>query len=159
MAAPRGNQFWKLRSKHGRERLFSTPELMWEAACEYFEWCDKHPLFDTDFRGKDATRVKIPKPRPYTLQGLCLYMGCDSSYFRNFRAECREKNLKEFSAVLARIEEIVYNQKFEGASVGLFNASIIAHDLGLLRKQQEQESEQANNQAPAPTTIEIKVHR
>ena len=43
MAAPLGNQFWKLRSKHGRDYLFATPEALWEAACEYFNWCDGHP--------------------------------------------------------------------------------------------------------------------
>ena len=43
MAAPKGNQFWKLHSKHGRDTLFSTPDLMWEAACEYFQWCDDNP--------------------------------------------------------------------------------------------------------------------
>lgn len=26
MAAPKGNQFWMLRSKHGRDKLFATPE-------------------------------------------------------------------------------------------------------------------------------------
>lgn len=158
MAAPRGNQFWKLRSKHGRDRLFATPELLWEATCEYFEWVDKHPLYDTDFRGKDATRVKIPKQRPYTLQGLCIYLGCNTEYFRQFKKSLGALE-NDFSSVITRIEEIIYNQKFEGASVGLFNASIIAHDLGLLRKQQEQEAEQVNSQAPTQTTIEIKVHR
>ena len=43
MAAPKGNQFWMLRSKHGRDKLFATPEALWEAACEYFQWCDENP--------------------------------------------------------------------------------------------------------------------
>ena len=29
MAAPKGNQFWMLRSKHGRDKLFATPEALW----------------------------------------------------------------------------------------------------------------------------------
>lgn len=28
MAAPKGNQFWMLRSKHGRDKLFATPEAL-----------------------------------------------------------------------------------------------------------------------------------
>jgi hypothetical protein len=63
MGAPKGNQFWKLRSKHGRDTLFESPEKMWEAACEYFQWCDDNPLLEIDFRGKDATQVTIPKMR------------------------------------------------------------------------------------------------
>ena len=41
-----GNQFWKFRSKHGRDKLFATPELLWDAACEYFDWMDEHPLYE-----------------------------------------------------------------------------------------------------------------
>lgn len=36
MSAPKGNQFWKLRNKHGRSKRFASPEQLWEAACEYF---------------------------------------------------------------------------------------------------------------------------
>ncbi len=46
MAAPLGNQFWKLRSKHGRDKIFADPETMWEAACDYFQWCVDTPLME-----------------------------------------------------------------------------------------------------------------
>ena len=45
MAASKNNQFWKLRNKHGRDTLFSSPELLWSAACEYFDWCDENPWY------------------------------------------------------------------------------------------------------------------
>lgn len=130
MAAPKGNQFWKLRSKHGRDKLFKSTELLWEAACEYFEWCDEHPLIAIDFKGKDAEQVNIPKMRPYTLHGLCLYIDCDTSYFRYFKSTLKEKD-KDFLTVIKRIEETIYNQKFTGAASGFLNANIIARDLGL----------------------------
>lgn len=130
MAATPGNQFWKLRSKHGRDKLFASPELLWDAACEYFEWCDNHPLIEIDFRGKDADRVELPKMRPYTMHGLCLYLDCNTAYFRQFN----EEHNKDFSTVITRIEEVVYNQKFTGAASGFLNANIIARDLGLSDK-------------------------
>ena len=34
MAANLGNQFWKNRSKHGRDKLFATPDLLWQAASD-----------------------------------------------------------------------------------------------------------------------------
>ena len=61
MSAPKGNEFWKLRSKHGRDKIFSDPNMLWEAACEYFQWCQDNPLMELDFRGKDAVPVNIPK--------------------------------------------------------------------------------------------------
>jgi hypothetical protein len=41
---PKGNQFWKIRSSHGRNPIFAKPDDLWEACCQYFEWVDKHPL-------------------------------------------------------------------------------------------------------------------
>lgn len=112
-----GNQFWKLRSKHGRDKLFATSKLMWDAACEYFQWCD-----DNKWDGK--------KIRPYTLTALCLYLDCNTQYFGEFKKNLPEDE-EDFSVVIKRIEDIIYNQKFEGASVGDFNHNIIARDLGL----------------------------
>lgn len=135
MAAPKGNQFWKLRSKHGREKIFTTPEILWEAATEYFAWCDKHPWMRSEaVKGgvNSGKVVEAPVSRPYTLTGLCLYLDVSSNYFRNFKGEASE----EFMTVITRIEEIIYTQKFEGAAVGAFNANIIARDLGLADKKE-----------------------
>lgn len=48
MPAPKKNQFWKLRSRHGRKRLFASAKLLWEAAEEYFAWADKTPWHKTE---------------------------------------------------------------------------------------------------------------
>jgi hypothetical protein len=130
MAAPTGNNFWELRSTHGRKRLFADAKLMWEAACEYFTWCVANPFIEVDFVGKDATRVEKPKMRPFTMQGLCIYLDCNTAYFRQFKLSLKKED-KDFSTILTRIEEVVYNQKFSGAASGFLNPNIIARDLGL----------------------------
>lgn len=134
MAAPKGNQFWKNRSSHGRKKLFETPGLMWEAACEYFEWCDKNPWVKTERVQSEKPSIKtIPTQRPYTLNALCLYLNANTHYFNDFKARLTE-NDNDFSEVIRKIEEVIYTQKFEGAAVGAFNANIIARDLGLKEK-------------------------
>lgn len=40
---------------------------------------------------------------------------------------------KDFSSVITRVAEIVYNQKFSGAA-GFFKANIISRDLGLAER-------------------------
>jgi hypothetical protein len=145
MAAPEGNQFWKLRSKHGRKKLFETPELLWEAACEYFQWCDDNPWYKSEqiklppkaikddggaVVGYTPSVVEIPTARPYTMQGLCLYLDCNTAYFRTFKAQL-PKDEQDFNTIITRIEETIFMQKFEGAAVGAFNSNIIARDLGL----------------------------
>jgi hypothetical protein len=134
MSAPEGNKFWELRSKHGRDKLFATPELMWEAACEYFQWIEDNPLIEVDYVGKDAYKVDKPHTRPFTMQGLCLYLDCNTVYFNQFENSLKGKEDAEsqgFSKIITRIRDIIYKQKFEGAACGFYNPNIIARDLGL----------------------------
>lgn len=130
-----GNQFWKLRSKHGRKKLFETPELLWEAACKYFQWCDDNPL-ETEkvfqYQGEITTH-NSPKLRAYTLNGLCLFLDCTEDYFRSFKSQERV-NKEAFITVITRIEKTIYEMKFTGAAADLLNPNIIARDLGLSDK-------------------------
>lgn len=144
MAAPVGNEFWKLRSKHGRDKLFESPELLWQAACEYFQWCENNPFTKSEAKtvniGDYQSQIeiaKIPMMRPFTIQGLSSYLDCNTQYLAQFEASLKEKNdalSKDFTLVITRIREAIYNQKFSGAASGFFNANIIARDLGLADK-------------------------
>lgn len=125
MAAPIGNKFWELRSTHGRKTLFENAEKMWEAACEYFEWCNENPIEDPRSFGQRKIQ------RPYTMQGLCRYLDASTAYFKTFKQTAESEQKKDFLPVLTRIEETVYQQKFENAAIGVYNHSIIARDLGL----------------------------
>ena len=133
MAAPKGNQFWQQRSKHGRDKLFATPELLWEAACEYFAWCDDNPCcrYEAIKGGRRCGDIiDIPTQRPYSLSGLLFYIGACESYWRQFRAG----EHKDFLTVITDIENVIETQQFEGATVGIFNSNIIARKLGLVDK-------------------------
>lgn len=149
MAAPQGNKFWKQRSTHGRPKIFATPEIMWQAACEYFEWCDNNPFLQAEQSRQqsksnsvigqegiapNSSIVELPRMRPYTLQGLCIYIDANTKYFNDFADGLKGKDdeiAKGFSEIITRIRDVVYNQKFSGAASGFFNANIIARDLGL----------------------------
>ena len=139
-----GNKFWQQRSKHGRDKLFATPELLWEAACEYFKWCDDNPWMKREAikSGDQAgTIINIPTERPYTLQGLTSYLNTNKGYFDDFENSLKEKTdeqSKDFSVIITHIREVIYQQKFEGAAIGAFNASIIARDLGLTDKKEQE---------------------
>lgn len=128
MAAPIGNEFWKLRSKHGRDKIFADPSVMWETACEYFQWCEDNPIKQQNWVGKDGNEVERELTRPFTLSGLSVYMDCDEQTLKNYGTK---EEHKDFFGVYTRISQIIRTQKFEGAAVGIFNANIIARDLGL----------------------------
>lgn len=124
--APKNNQFWKERKHHGRNKMFETPEELWNAACEYFEWCDKTPLISVEYLGKDARMRKIPKMRAYTWTGLEFYL--DIYSLREYKTN---DNYKDFSQVITRIGHVMFTQKFEGAAAGFLNANLISSELGL----------------------------
>ena len=132
MAAPKGNEFWKARAKHGRDKILGDPEVLWEECQGYFEWVRDNPLMEARpfaYQG-EVTMANVPRMRAMTLEGLCLYLGMGRQTWRDRR------NDKDLSEVVTRVEEIIRAQKFEGAAADLLNPNIIARDLGLADKQE-----------------------
>lgn len=130
MAAPKGNQFWKARTKHGRDKLFASHEALWEACQEYFQWVEDNPLYENKvgfFRGV-AVQEPVAKMRAMTIGGLCIFLDITEQTWFAWRKD------EDFSEVVTRVESIIRAQKFEGASADLLNPNIIARDLGLSDK-------------------------
>lgn len=138
MTAPAGNQFWMQRTKHGRDRLFSDPELFWQECVRYFNWCVENPLYEEDFRGKDADRVEIRKMRAFTWSGLEVFLDCD---LRRYRAAVSDENnvmhldlTEDFVRVILRVSKIMFTQQYEGAAAGLLNSNLAARYLSISEK-------------------------
>jgi hypothetical protein len=127
MGAPKGNQFWKARAKHGRDKIFSTPADLWNAAVEYFEWVEANPLKKAIVYQGEVTGEE-DLMRAMTMDGLSIFLDCDIETLHNYATK---EEYKEFFGVSKRIRKVVDTQKFEGASAGLLNPTIIARDLGL----------------------------
>lgn len=128
MAAPKGNQFWKLRSKHGPDELFACPDKLWESCVEYFEWCEANPLLEEKgfaFQGV-VTKETFGKMRAMTIGGLCLYLGITEKTWREWRS-----TRDDLSSVITRAEAIMDYQKLTGAAADLLNPNIIARLMGL----------------------------
>lgn len=127
MAAPKGNRFWEARSSHGRNPIFESPEQLWNACVEYFQWVDDNPLHEAQaFAYQGVVTVEsLPKMRAMTIDGLCIFLDIGRRTWDDYRQR------EDFVPVTTRVDEIIRDQKFAGASAGLLNANIIARDLGL----------------------------
>lgn len=139
--APKGNQFWKARSKHGRDKLFASAELLWEACCEYFQWVEDNPLWESkvaQFQG-GVVDMPVSKMRAMTIGGLCIFLDMTIETWTQWRKD------KDFSEVVKRAEAVIYEQKFAGAAADLLNPNIIARDLGLRDKSDIDHGLQSNN--------------
>lgn len=150
-----GNDFWKHHSKHGRDKIFTTPEILWEAACEYFEWVKENPLMETLIQG--SKRWTVPKMRAMTEGGLCIFLDVDRSTLDNY-GDGKNESYKAFFPVTSKIKEIIRTQKFEGASAGFLNANIIARDLGLADKQEVTTTEEPPDYSALNTKEKLQLH-
>ncbi len=132
MAAPKGNQFWKKRSKHGTNPKFSLPDDLWDACCEYFNEVESNPLWESRVvqRNGEPEEFTLPKMRAMTVGGLCVFLDIDQTTWENYRSK------QDFFRVTKKVDEIIRDQKFSGAAAGLLNPNIIARDLGLSDKQE-----------------------
>lgn len=123
----------------GRPYKF-TPAQFEKAWKDYFDHCDNNPWYKNEAikSGEFAGQlVKIPTARPYSEIGFCAFHDLGEKYLCQLSEtlEGKEsKEEKELSYILTRARAKCYNQKFEGASVGAFNANIIARVLGLSDK-------------------------
>lgn len=134
MAAPKGNRFWEARAKHGRDKVFTDSEAMWEAACDYFAWVNDNPLEEgIVYQGVVNEEQAKPLMRAMTIEGLCIFWGVNSKYLSQFEGELdlATNEGKDFSNIICNIRDVIRTQKFEGAAAGLLNPNIIARDLGL----------------------------
>lgn len=131
MTAPKGNRFWEIRSKHGRDRLFNDPEALRESCLEFFKWYEENPLTSEKigFSEGVAIRAEIKHPRAMTIKGLCLFLGITEQCYFQWK-----KNRPDLEEVLNYAEQVIWSQKFGAAAAGLLNANIISRELGLAEK-------------------------
>ena len=127
MGAPKGNKYWKMRGKHGRDRIVTDPVLLAENIDEYFQWCVDNPIYETKFMGSDIQAVHIPHPRVFKKEELARFVGL--SQWR--LVEDLKGISDDFSQVIIEAEKIIADQKFTYAVVGMFNSNIVSRDLGL----------------------------
>lgn len=127
----------------GRTKHFDNPGLLWSAALEYFKWVNDNPWYKAEWKG-DALR-RIPIGRPYTLAAFCLRIGTTDDYFRVFKSQLKSTDpmYDDFNMVIRKIEHVCRSQRFEGASVGVFNAHFMSYDLGMRK-------DEGNGGASAP---------
>lgn len=133
MAAPKGNNYWEFRNKHGRDFKY-TPESLWDEAVKYFEWISKKvwnkkdPIKSGDHAG---TLIDVPTQTPMSIQSFCLFADIDENTFSRYE---KEEGYQDFWAITTRIKGIIESNQFEGATVGAYNPNIIARKLGLVDK-------------------------
>lgn len=158
MAAPIGNEFWRMVvAPTGRPVKFETAELLWDRAMEYFEWVQDNPLYEQkvfNYQGEIVTH-DVPKMRAMTEMAFCEFAGISHDLFRLYKKGDGDYN--EFFVTSNKISTLIYLQKFEGAAADLLNAGFIGKDIGMVEKQDITSKGKAIAQLP-PITVQPVQH-
>ena len=129
MSAPKGNQYWKARSSHGRNPIYANADNLANACNEYFEYVEANPIISyKPIMNRDGAieQMETIHQRPYTIEGLCRFIGLTQDSFKNY-----ESKGDDFLGVCKDVRECIRDQKLSGAMVGIFNHNIVARDLQL----------------------------
>lgn len=131
------------RFKVGRPATYKNAEALWEEALAYFAWCDANPILlnvkkkaKRNSKDEEQAQEQAPTARPYTLEGLCLWLNMHMPW-ATFKQHCaRRKDAAKFGIVLSACEEIVRNQQISGAMVGVYSERLTARLNGITEKTQ-----------------------
>ena len=125
----------------GKHKYIETPEKLWELFEEYVLHEKQNPMYKTEYVGKDGRTELTPLETPITFEGFECYLmdkgiiGDLGHYSSNLN-----KAYTEYLPIITRIRKNCFVHNFRGASVGLFNANIIAKKLGLSEKVETQQT-------------------
>lgn len=113
-----------------------TPEQIADEFQKYIEDLKRNPIeVETDYRRQAETTgrvsqlriVKYPRP-PKVLDFVRRWLGMTHQAW--YQLPTRKRG-KDYETVIEAINQYCADVKFDGAAVGIYNAQIIARDLGL----------------------------
>ena len=127
MAAPKGNQYWRARSTHGRNPIYSNPEDLEDAIDQYFKWVHDNPYIEYKpmIEQGQISQSMTPKLRPMLIGECYNFCGLTKDSWADYKAK------EDFSDIIGRAEEAIHNQKLSGAMAGFFKENIVARHLGI----------------------------
>lgn len=138
----RHTKLWQLAATAPiHKHIFMDAEILLAHAQAYFRWCEDNPRYKTEVvRHKmQWETIEIALKRPYTLSGLCMYLGVAQSYLRQTRSDLLEmleagridEPRVQVLAAIEWINQMVFTDQIEGAATGQYNANIVARLNGL----------------------------
>ncbi len=123
--------------ERGRPKTFETPEELWEYYEEYKQYILKNPIKVQDWVGKDANEIERKHYMPPTWKGFEAFLfRAGVSNARNYvDLDKYRRNVNDayanYSGIIRAIGSDMFERKFSGASVGIYQQNIIARELGL----------------------------
>jgi hypothetical protein len=121
----------------GRPKNIKTPEILWKLFEDYVKHEAENPMHKVEYVGKEGRVERTPLETPITFMGFECWLW-DNQYINDLGdyQKNTDGRYTEYAPIITRITQNCYVHNFKGASVGIFNANIIARKLGLTEKQE-----------------------
>lgn len=117
-----------------KKKYIETPEKLLELFNEYVEHEKENPMYKKDYVGTYGTEKNTPLQVPVTFEGFECYLFDKEIKDLKDYASNKEGRYESYAPIITHIRQKCFVQNYKGASVGLFNANIIAKKLGLIDK-------------------------
>ena len=120
-----------------KHKYIETPERLWELFTQFVEHENSNPMYKVEYVGKDGDQVDTPLQVPITFEAFECWLA-DKEIINDLGNYSSNLNgaYDDYLPIITRIRNNCFAQNFKGASVGLFNANIIARKLGLSDKKE-----------------------
>jgi hypothetical protein len=155
MAAPNGNEFYKIALANGnltgRPATFTAPEQVAQKWKEYQEYMKTQVIEKVDFikSGPGAGQlVNIPVRSPYTIEGFCISCGITGDRFNQM---LNDEKYKDLFGILMHIRESIRNDQIKNGLVGTYNPMLVARIQGL--KEQSESKVDVTNTVTSITFV------
>lgn len=125
----------------GKHKYIESPEELWKLFEEYVMFEKKNPMFKTEYVGKEGRPVTTALETPITFEGFECYLS-EKGIIEDLGDYAKNKSERytDYAPIITRIRKNCFVHNFKGASVGLFNANLIAKKLGLSEKIQTEQT-------------------
>lgn len=138
----KGNEYWKIAVENGtigRNKEYTALELAgkineWIEITQNSFW-EKEDFVKSGPNAKE--KVYLKTATPFLVQDLCLYLRVNRNYFTDLAESIKDKNdaeSKEFSRIIAHVDQLITNQKLQGGIVGAYNPMLVSRLEGLKEK-------------------------
>lgn len=146
MAAKKGNQY-ALGNSGGRPRLWNSPGELEIYIDDYFEEMDRRKVkVYAKQLDKEGKPVILNVQRPYTVEGLCLHIGCGRRTLTDYETK---EGFEEFTPVIMRAKQKIVEQRVTYGLVGAFDANFARFTLMNMTDMREKgQSENTNYNHP-----------
>ena len=137
------------------EKNIKPPEKLFKLFEQYKTHCKASPKKENFWNSKLDKEVSVSREIPLTWNGFDIWLRKKGIITRldHYRQNLDDR-YSEYVYIVHAIGKEIYEDKLTGAAANIFNASIIARDLGLTDKQDVDHTSKGEKLSPINITVD-----